>query len=346
MTSLREELAPRILPVVLANLTTRYPYHDAHLATAGDPPRGPELAHPTFGNSFDWHSSVHSHWTAVRLIEHFATHPCENPEALARLQMTVAEHLDSQRLAVERDYLAKHPSYERPYGWAWAMMLGAAVQTARTPVRQCAPALTGTIEWIGASAIAWLTALPEPVRHGVHSNTAFSMVLMLAAARTLRLQSLEHTIGTRAKGWFGNDRDWPQHWERSGHDFLSPGLAEADLMRETLAADAFGVWWNEFLPALQPQARILSVVDVADDADGHIVHLHGLNLSRAGMLARLARALQEPGLLQQARRLYAGSVEFAIRGDYFATHWLATYAWDAAVSIDEMIQPSSTRVRR
>lgn len=322
--TVRDELAPRILPVVLSNITTHYPYNDVHLSRAGDPPRDPAIAHPSFGNSYDWHSSVHSHWTAAHLIDHFKTHACENPAALRELERRVAGHLSPANIAVEADYLKRHRSYERPYGWAWALMLAT-----------CRPSVEPLAAGIAQAAIVWMRALPEPVRHGVHSNTAFALGLMHDAAGALDLDPLRHTIEERANVWFGHDRDWPERWDRSGHDFVSPGLAEADLMRRILPRGAFAAWWKAFLPGLATAARILAPVDVPDVADGQIVHLYGLNISRGGALARIAAALGELDLLTAAKRLYAASVDRAVEGDYLATHWLATFAWDAAGSIDQ-----------
>jgi len=331
-----DELAPRILPVVLSNVTTRYPYHDAHLSTPNDKPRDPAIAHPSFGNSFDWHSSVHSHWTAMQLARHFSAHPRSDAGTLAQLVDAVMDHLQPKKIAVETAYLKAHPSYERPYGWAWATMLAAAVH--RTPlaaIARHAPALDTMAAWIAESAIAWMSVLPEPVRHGVHSNTAFALGLMHDAAGDIQLDDLRRTIETRARAWFGDDRDWPERFERSGHDFVSPGLAQADLMRRVLAREEFAAWWKTFLPGLSDHARILAPVGVPDVADGQIVHLHGLNLSRAGALARIAVALRDGALLANAKRLYAASVERAVDGEYSATHWLATFAWDAAASIQQ-----------
>ena len=334
MSALRDELAPRILPVVLANITSPYPYHDAHLTKRGEPPHDPIAAHPAFGNSFDWHSSVHSHWTAVQLLDHFSAR-FDAPPEIVPLEAAVAHNLRASSVEAEIAYLQARPSYERPYGWAWAMMLAAAAHGARSEaIRQCSGQLRVMADWIGGAVVNWLGVSREPVRHGVHSNTAFSLGLMLDAARVLERTILEQTIAGRARAWFAGDRNWPQHWERSGHDFLSPGLAQADLMRRILAPNTFAAWWSEFLPQLRAEARILSVVEVPDVADGHIAHLHGLNLSRAAMLARIAPALQQPALLEHARRLYAAGVEHAVSGDYLSTHWLPTFAWEAAVSID------------
>jgi len=335
MSDLQRKLAPRILPVVLANVTTRYPYYDAHLTQAGDVPRDPTLVHPAFGNSFDWHSSVHSHWTALQLLEHFAAHQAEVSEAIRALQTAVRNNLAARNIDSEIAYLRARATYERPYGWAWALLLAS---SARDPAEVigagAATSLRTLAETIARNAMAWLGMLSEPVRHGVHSNTAFALGVMLDAAGPLDLTDLPDSIETRAKQWFRADRGWPEAWERSGNDFLSPGLAEADLMRRILRPETFIAWWKAFLPGVTSGSRILSVVDVPDVTDGHIVHLHGLNLSRAGMLARIAIAVHEPALLEQAHHLYRAGIDHAISGDYHATHWLATFAWDAAVSLD------------
>ena len=325
MKTLHEELAPKIVPVILANLITRYPYHDAHLTIEGEVPRDPTVAHPAFGNSFDWHSSAHSHWTGVQLVDHFATRPGEEPHELATLRSTIANNLDAAKLAVESAYLEAHPAYERPYGHAWALLLAATSDNA---------ALREMAGVIARATVAWLAVLPEPIRHGVHANTAFALGLMLDAARVLRLTALEAAISARADAWFAADRGWPERFERSGNDFLSPGLSQADLMLRILPPGSFATWWEGFLPGLRPDSRILSVADVPAVADGQIVHLHGLNLSRAGALARIGKALGDPMLLEQSRRLYHASVDRAVRGSYLETHWLATFAWDAARSID------------
>jgi hypothetical protein len=309
---------------MLANITTQYPYHDSHLVKREEAPLHPEQRHPAFASSFDWHSSVHSHWTALQLVDHFSERHGMKPSGFVALETALVRNLDPAKLEIEKQYLEEHPHYERPYGWAWAMMLAT-----------LAPQMDGIAAWIADAAIGWLHVLPEPVRHGVHSNTAFAMGLMLDAEHALgRPANLARTIADRAKHWFANDRDWPQAWERSGNDFLSPGLAEADLMRRLLDAGEFRTWWREFLPNLTPQSKILAPADVPHVSDGHVVHLHGLNLSRAAMLARIARALDEPSLLERANELYRASVERAFEGHYSETHWLATFAWDAARSID------------
>jgi hypothetical protein len=325
MTRLADALAPRLAPVLLANLATRYPYHDSHLFEAGDPPHDPFAAHPAFGNSFDWHSSVHSHWTALQLAE----------RGNADLADALARNLSVANVAAETAYLSRRKTYERPYGWAWALLLAASAQCSAVPaVRACAIGLRTMAETLADAARRWLDVLPLPVRHGVHSNTAFALGLMHDACDALRFATLKKAIEERAHAWYGADRDWPAMWERSGNDFLSPGLVEADLMRRVLAREEFTVWWRGFAPAVRGQSPWLWVADVPNAADGQIVHLHGLNLSRAAALAAMAYTLSDSTLLAGARRLYDASVERAVTGHYTELHWLPTFAWTAATAID------------
>lgn len=320
--TLQSELAPEILPVLLSNLTTTYPYHDVHFMEAGEPPHDPIATHPAFGNSFDWHSSAHSHWTALHLIGHYRPRT-DTPKLLAALEEAVNANLSAAHIEAECAYLGGHPSYERPYGWAWAMALAVHAPTVRP-----------LAEILAAFAEKWLNLLTIPIRHGVHSNTAFALGLMHDAARSLGFDALTRSIEERSRVWFQADRDWPVRFERSGSDFLSPALTEADLMRRVMPPDEFAQWFHAFVPDLSPHSPLLAAVPVPDVTDGQIVHLHGLNLSRAGALARIASTLGEHTLLKHARELFAASSARAVSGHYTETHWLPTFAWDAARSID------------
>ncbi len=339
----RDELALRIAPVVLKNITTRYPYHDVHLFARAGEGFDPIAAHPAFGNSFDWHSSVHSHWTALHVLAYLdESGILSSDEELLRdaiLHNVRAEHID-----VEAAYLRAQPLYERPYGWAWALQLAAAAETLGVDVvGSVRPAMRAFAEQLAAAAVHWMTTLPTPVRHGAHGNTAFSLGLMLDAARALCLGELELAVVTFAQRWFERDHDYPAEWERSGYDFISNGLAEADLMRRVLHESSFAGWWERFLPQLADDATILEVAEVPTVSDGHVVHLHGLNLSRAAMLARIAPVIGDGGrLLACAKRMYAAALAHVDGPDYLSTHWLPTFAWDAARSLDVALsaQPS------
>ena len=334
--ALQAELAPQIAPVVLANVATHYPYHDAHLYTAQEPSFDAIAAHPAFGNGFDWHSSVHSHWTALQVLEHFARRG-EQPEIGERVRAAVTRNLQAHNVVLETDYLRAHPGYERPYGRAWALLLAAAVARSQDAgLRERAPALHALGAEIAVTMVRWLRALPGPVRHGVHSNTAFSLGLLHDAAVALDFDDLQRVVNDCAERWFAAERCYPHEWERSAHDFLSPGLAQADLVRRLLPSGRFERWWARFLGAAPPDAEIFMPASVPAGADGQLVHLHGLNLSRAAMLARIGQALGADGapLQQHALALYRAGAGPACGDDYLSTHWLPTFAWDAARCLD------------
>ena len=331
----RDELAPRIAPVVLSNITTIYPYHDAHVYRRQGETFDPIAAHPAFGNSFDWHSSVHSHWTALHVLAYIEASGLVSFE-VEPLREAVARNLTATNVSAEWAYLSSQPTYERPYGWAWALQLAAAIETLGVDVVAAPrPAMREFAEHLAAAAVRWLAVLPAPIRHGVHSNTAFALGLMLDAARELYLGELEFAILTFANRWYLGDRDYPDEWERGGYDFLSGGLAEADLMRRVLHNSDFLPWWRDFLPSLSDDSMILEVAEVPAATDGQVVHLHGLNLSRAAMLARIAMPTGgDARLIARAQRLYGAALEHVDGADYLSTHWLPTFAWDAARSLD------------
>ncbi|WP_163275829.1 DUF2891 family protein [Cellulomonas iranensis] len=315
----------RYAAVVRANLTTPWPYHLVHLAGSPDDVRTPAELYPAFHTSFDWHSCVHMHWLGVEVLA--AGHEDDALRALLSASLT------PERVAGEVAYLRAHPAFERPYGWAWAARLAASCAAAAAAGDADAAA------WAQATAplartvldlvVPWVARTEHPVRHGVHSNTAFGLALLLTAADDLGHDDVADALRTHARRLYGADRGWPAAWERSGHDFLSPGLAEADLMARVLPPAELAPWFAAFLPR---PGDLTAPARVVDPTDGHAVHLDGLNLSRAGALFRLARALDDPGLRDAGDRLLAAGLSSLANDDFVATHWLASFAWDAATS--------------
>jgi Protein of unknown function (DUF2891) len=334
----RKSWADAFAAVVLANLTRRYPYATQHETRDEDDRGRPVDLHPAFASSYDWHSCVHMHWLATRLLA-FGV----EEDSTARLEALLAENLTVENLRVEGAYLLAYPHYERPYGWAWAMRLAAEVATSPLPaVRALAPA-THVLAGAVADLVArWTVSTPEPVRHGVHANSAFGLALILDAARTLGLADTEAACATAARRWFGGDRGWPADWERSGQDFLSPGLAEADLMRLVLPADEFAPWCVGFLGAVRPGSPIFSPATVLDANDPQQTHLYGLDVYRAGAATRVAAALPAEGAAADlAGRLRAcvpallgSGLAASVSDQYYSTHWLASFVWDAMESIE------------
>lgn len=313
---------------VVRVLRTAYPWISSHLATGPDDcDVTPERLHPAFHGSVDWHSSCHMQWSGVRLLGTDALSASTRRELVAELD----GRLTPEHARVEAAYLRARPGFERPYGWAWAAMLAAAARGSAVPEAERWREATGIVaDAVADNLLSWLRRFAHPVRHGVHSNTAFGLALCHEAYATLDQPDVVAAIEARAREWFGADRDYPARWEPSGEDFLSPALCEADLMRRALPADEFGHWLAEFLPRLGAvDDPLLTVPVVPDRADPKMVHLVGLALSRAWQLRLLAPWLpaKEAGRIAAAAAAQVATVEEEIvGGDLMATHWLVSFA--------------------
>lgn len=306
---------------VLTALGTPYPYAAQHVSLdADDVDVTPERLHPAFHGSFDWHSSAHMHWSALRLSQGDV-----GADTRADLEALLDERLSPEHCAVEATYLLRHRRFERPYGWAWVALLAARADGTRwgAATRPLADAVFELVE-------EWLPRLAYPVRQGEHSNTAFGLGLVHEAATVLGRASTAHAIESAAIRWFGEERDYPAAWEPGGSDFLSPALCEADLMRRVLPAADLAPWLAAFLPGLGTEDDpLLDVPEVLDRTDGKAVHLYGLALSRAWQLRLLAPSLPEDRRARVAQRTAAqvSTVQREIvDGDFMSTHWLVSFA--------------------
>ena len=315
---------------VLAVLDTRHPWASGHVSRdADDCDVTPAHLHPAFHGSFDWHSSVHMQWSAVRLLGEASEHL---GVALAdQLRSLLDERLTEENGRTEAAYLRQHRSWERPYGWAWAAMLAAEVhESGQEGADRWRGATAPLVDVVGELLLAWLPRMVRPVRHGVHSNTAFALVLCHEAFGRLGREDVVAEVARHAVEWYAEDRDYPSAWEPSGEDFLSPALCEAELMRRVLPDGAFEPWLAGFLPALATEGDpLLGVPEVRDRADGKSVHLFGLALSRAWLLRSLAPHLPGDRRARATRAAseQASSVEREIvAGDLMATHWLVSFA--------------------
>jgi hypothetical protein len=223
-------------------------------------------------------------------------------------------------------------SFERPYGWAWLLKLQAELDA--LAVQQCTAArwrnvLAPLAQLLTDRLLDYLPRADFAVRAGTHGNSAFALLLALDYAQTVRHRALAQAIDQRARRWFGADRRYPAHYEPSGDDFLSGGLTEARLMQRVLDGRDYADWWQAFEPGADALARWLAPVAVSDAADPKIVHLHGLNLSRAWCWRGLRPAL--PPSLHAAvdaavSAHFARSLPAACDGHYVGTHWLASFA--------------------
>jgi hypothetical protein len=197
--------------------------------------------------------------------------------------------------------------------------------------RRWATTLRPLADAFAARFKAWLPLADYPVRAGVHSNTAFALALAHEYAQVAGDEALAELVTAKARDWHFEDRDC-QAWEPSGDDFLSPALAEAELMRRVLAPAAFEAWFHRFLPRATEgrPTTLFEPARVSDRTDGKIAHLDGLNLSRAWCWRGVARALGATSplgriALEAADRHLEASLPH-VSGDYMGEHWLASFA--------------------
>jgi Protein of unknown function (DUF2891) len=321
MTELAD-VAARYARVAVRNITTEFPHATQQVVRGPDEPSRPRDLHPSFHGSYDWLSCVHMHWLLVRLLG-------EVPDA-GEIRETLDRTLTVDAVEAEAVHLRANPAFERPYGWAWAYALGAACADCPDPAaRAWSAALGPLVDAVEELTVAWLDRAVAPVRHGVHSNTAFALATLHENAAALGHDHLRTTIEQRARGWFAADRDYPAAWEPSGHDFLSPALCEADLMRRVLPPEEFPGWLEAFLPDVTGP---FTPAEVRDANDGQQAHLYGLNLSRAWQFRSLARALPETderagALREAADRHLEASLPYVTGNGFASDHWLATYAF-------------------
>ncbi len=323
------EQAACLAEIALGHVEREYPHKLDHVL--GGPPEAllaPSLLHPVFHGSFDWHSCVHGYWLLASLLR-------ERPDLpqAARIIGLFDARLTRPALQAERDYLlGPHAAgFERPYGWAWLLMLDAELHRhAGAAASRWASAIRPLSTLIAERLRLHLARSAYPVRHGAHANTAFALALGFEYARLHGDAALLAALREAAWRWYGGDLDC-QAWEPGGDEFLSPSLIEAEAMRRLLPHDRFLAWFGGFLPDLaQGRPGSLFVpAEVGDRSDGKIVHLDGLNLSRAWCLSSLARALAQRPVAQAMRSAAARHLHAAlphVAGDYMGEHWLASFA--------------------
>jgi len=340
MTSPIEPLAR----LALAAVTREYPSQVSHLMRGDQDARPPRELTPAFYGSFDWHSSVHGHWCLVRGLR------CGLAGDLsAQAQATLAKHLTAERMASEAAYLGapERAGFERPYGLAWLLQLAAELREWGSSGCEWLEAI-GPLEALAVERLAsWLPRLRHPIRSGEHSQTAFAMGLALDWARTAGDRAFADLLVARARAFHESDRNAPIEYEPSGHDFLSPALGEADLMRRVLEPPAFARWLAGFLPDLETdRARAwLTPVEVLDRVDGKLAHLDGLNLSRAwmleGVVSRLSADDPRGAPIERAAREHRrAGLEAAARSvEYAGAHWLGSFAMYVATARGLPIDP-------
>ncbi|RMH04273.1 MAG: DUF2891 domain-containing protein [Planctomycetota bacterium] len=317
--------------LALDGIGREFPNKPGNVMAGPEDVRAPRAMHPAFYGSFDWHSAVHGHWMLVRLLRAYPGSPIE-----AEARAALAEHLGAAELAAEAAYFEpKHNrSFERTYGWAWLLRLAQELRGWDDPqARVWAAHLRPLEERIVELTKAYLPKLSWPIRVGEHPNTAWALAEFLDYARAVGDRELAALAEERARAYYLGDRDYPVQYEPSGHDFFSPGLLEADLMRRVLPPEEFSAWLDRFLPGLRAGelGHLGTPVEVSDPTDGKLVHLAGLNLVRAWTQRGIAAALpaddpRRATLLAAAAAHAEAGLGYVFSGYYEGEHWLASFA--------------------
>jgi hypothetical protein len=323
--------AAALANLALAGLDREFPNKPSNVLGSTASVVTPKEMFPAFYGCFDWHSSVHGHWLLVRVLRQFP-----QLDQAAEIRSRLAAHFTAENLAKEATFFADdlNKSYERMYGWAWLLRVVVELNAWDDPDAKQWRANLRPLEGVLVKRIkAYLPLLSYPIRTGEHPDTGFALGQILDYARATENRELEELVERRAKEYFLNDRDYPTRYEPSGQDFFSSGWNEADLMRRILGPAEFSQWLDRFMPGLAKgeAGPLLQPVEVTDVTDGKLVHLAGLNLSRAwcqnGIASALAKDDPRRELLQKvaAEHTTAG-LKTVFSGHYEGEHWLGTFA--------------------
>ncbi|WP_417622922.1 DUF2891 domain-containing protein [Parasphingorhabdus sp.] len=333
--------------IALDCINKQYPNKITHVLNSGIDVAEPAKLTPVFYGCFDWHSSVHGHWLLTRLWGQNLV-----PEMDEEIAAALAANFTAEKIAGELAYFngTDRKAFERPYGIAWFLQL-------TTELREIASGTDGKAEqakaWLArlepleavivGNIKDWLPKLAYPIRLGTHNQSAFAFGLFLDWAAQSGDREMATIVRDKAISFHRDDRDCPMAYEPSGEDFLSSCLMVADLMRRVMDDREYSNWLSGFLPSIPTDGRDdwLDVGIVNDPTDGKLVHLDGLNLSRAWALEGIASALatddpRRASLLASAN-VHGKSGEESVRTPHYAGgHWLASFAtyWRTRRGID------------
>jgi Protein of unknown function (DUF2891) len=329
--SLTQDQASHFASLALKCVQKEYPNKPDHTVNDTADVRNPRAMHPAFYGCLDWHSSVHGHWMLVHLMRLFP----DLPDA-REIRAALDANLSAENIRGEVAYLNQQnrASFERTYGWAWLLKLAEELHSWNDEDGQrWSRNLQPLAEAFAEKYLSFLPKQTYPIRTGVHPNTAFGLAFALDYARAVGNQKLAELIVERSRTYYANDVNYPAAWEPGGEDFFSPALIEADLMRRVMSKTEFAGWLHRFLPEVArggPKSLIVPAI-VTDRTDPKLVHLDGLNLSRAWCMRSIAAALPQNdparSVLSRAAASHAqAALAHVASGNYEGEHWLASFA--------------------
>ena len=325
--------ANRLVKLPLHCMDTEYPNKLGQTLGSNEDLQPPKVLHPAFYGCFDWHSAVHGHWSIVSLLKKYPE--IENAgEVKEKLLLNISKE---NILEEVRYFEGEHnKTYERTYGWAWLLKLAEELHTWDDPIaRQLEDNLKPLTDLIVEKYLEFLPKLNYPNRVGEHPNTAFGLSFAYDYAVALNHEDLRVLIDNRARDFYLTDQNCPISWEPSGFDFLSPCLEEAAIMKRVLPLDEFRLWIDKFLPQLKDVNFELAPGMVSDRTDGKLVHLDGVNFSRAWSFNKIAEDLPEFDHLKNIANQHINySLPSIVDDSYEGGHWLGSFAIYALNSIE------------
>jgi len=318
--------AEHLSKLALGCMQKEYPNKLNQVLKDGTGLQSPKELHPAFYGCFDWHSSVHGHWMLVKLLKQFP-----EMEGADEIRKKLGENLSEENILAEAAYFkTSSKAWERMYGWAWLLKLCEEIHTwddvdAENWIDNLQPLADAIVN----RYMVFLPTQNYPVRTGVHPNTAFGLAFAWDYANTVGHIELKTLIEERANEYYFSDADCPADWEPSGEDFLSGCLEEANLMRRILEKPVFEKWFAEFIPSDKLEV-LMTPADVSDRTDPKIVHLDGLNLSRAWCLYGILPAINNPAkrsVLTHAAQIHLeATIPHVATPHYEGSHWLGSFA--------------------
>ncbi|MFO7889475.1 MAG: DUF2891 domain-containing protein [bacterium] len=331
---LSQENAYDFSQLALKCIQKEYPYKLGHVINSPEDIHIPKDMHPSFYGCFDWHSAVHGHWMLVKILKMYP-----DISNAKQIREAIDVNLRAENISQEVKYFQQQnrKSFERTYGWAWLLKLYTELKTWDDPQgRKWAENVLPLAQLISRRYVEFFPKQTYPIRRGVHANTAFGLSFALDYAEITKDKKMMNLLVKKAKEYYLFDKRYSAEWEPGGDDFLSPGLTEADLMRRILNTDQFSKWFDMFMP--QVPDNILNPATVTDRSDPKIVHLDGLNLSRAWCMFGIASVLSDRNLKKDIlinaglKHLETGSLNI-LSGNYEGEHWLASFAIYACSSL-------------
>jgi hypothetical protein len=331
LLELNNPAASHFASLALHCIQKPFPYKPGHVIQDSTDNALPAMMHPAFYGCFDWHSSVHGHWMLVRLLKLFP-----DMDKAAEIRAALNANLTRENLDLEAVYFerAGTKSFERTYGWAWLLKLVEELEGWDDPDgKKWRANMAQLEETIVQRYLDFLPRQEYPIRTGEHPNTAFGLAFAWDYAYKAGNKTLLNLVEGRSRDYYMNDENCPASWEPGGSDFLSPCLEEADLMRRVLPIREYREWLSHFLPGIE-EAKPLNLfkpVNVSDRSDPKIVHLDGLNLSRAWCLFGIRHTLyakddSNTTIEQAAKAHLMATLPHISSGDYAGEHWLGSFA--------------------